>query len=167
MFPDSLTIAASQLLNLCRAHGLRLTTAESCTGGMLASVITTISGASDVYEMGFITYSNEAKYQMIGVDTELLDTYGAVSEETARAMAKGALDRANADIALAITGIAGPTGGTGEKPVGLVYVACAMREQTVCNKHIFRGNRQRIRLHACSEALEMALNQLSSRRASQ
>lgn len=157
MYNPSLLENAAKFIAECKARKLKIAVAESCTGGLLAGLITSISGASEVFEMGFITYSNEAKTQLIGVDETLVETYGAVSEEVARAMAEGARDRANADVALSVTGIAGPGGATKEKPVGLVYIACATHAQITCSKNIFKGDRQAIRLHSCEAALEMGL----------
>lgn len=115
---------AERLLDLCRAQNLRLATAESCTGGLVAGAITEIPGSSDAFDRGFVTYSNAAKEEMLGVPREIIERYGAVSAETARAMVTGALERSFADIAVAVTGIAGPGGGGAEKPVGLVHFAC-------------------------------------------
>ncbi|NNM72103.1 CinA family protein [Enterovirga aerilata] len=118
---------AEALLAACRAKGWRVVTAESCTGGLVAALLTEIAGSSDVVECGFVTYSNGAKAGMLGVDPALIDRNGAVSEEVARAMAKGALARSGADLAVAITGIAGPGGATAAKPVGLVHFGLAVR----------------------------------------
>jgi nicotinamide-nucleotide amidase len=122
-----MTAAARALLALCRAHGFTLATAESCTGGLLAAALTEIPGSSDVVDRGFVTYSNQAKRQMLGVPARMLEKYGAVSRQTAMAIAKGALARSPADIVAAITGIAGPGGGSKQKPVGLVHIAAATR----------------------------------------
>ena len=111
----------------CRTRGLNLATAESCTGGLVAAALTEIAGSSDVVDRGFVTYSNEAKQAMLGVPTATLKRYGAVSAQTAAAMAAGALKNSPADVAVAITGIAGPGGGTKQKPVGLVHFAAAPR----------------------------------------
>ncbi len=120
--------ASLRVFQLCRARGFTLTTAESCTGGMVAAAITDIPGSSDVFDRGFVTYSNEAKMALLGVSKDLLAQYGAVSAECAKAMALGALNAAGTSIAVSITGIAGPGGGSPEKPVGLVYMAVASRE---------------------------------------
>ncbi|HEY1877874.1 MAG TPA: CinA family protein, partial [Rhizomicrobium sp.] len=120
MFSATLLSDAEKLLADARARGLRIATAESCTGGLVAGLLTEIAGSSDVAERGFVTYSNEAKTEMLGVDSELIRQHGAVSPEVARAMALGALKHAHAEIAVAVTGIAGPAGGTRQKPVGLV-----------------------------------------------
>ncbi len=124
---DDLTERASALLDLCRRKGLKLAAAESCTGGLLAATLTEIPGSSDVFERGFVTYSNEAKEAMLGVAPLTLAMQGAVSRETAEAMARGALSHAPVDLAAAITGIAGPGGAVEGKPVGLVHLAAAAR----------------------------------------
>jgi nicotinamide-nucleotide amidase len=121
VFPTDILELAEQVLSAARAKGLKIATAESCTGGLVAGALTAIAGSSDVFERGFVTYSNEAKEQLLGVSPDILGTYGAVSEETAAAMAFGALKGAFADIAVSITGIAGPGGGSAAKPVGLVW----------------------------------------------
>jgi nicotinamide-nucleotide amidase len=132
----------------------QLVTAESCTGGLIASSITELSGSSSWFERGFITYSNLAKQEMLGVPSELLATYGAVSKEVASSMATGALRHSTANVALAVTGIAGPSGGSIEKPVGTVCFAWAVRNTFVHTlKKQFSGNRQNIRSAACQEAL--------------
>jgi nicotinamide-nucleotide amidase len=127
MFDETMLLAARRLLELCRAQGLRVATAESCTGGLVAGALTEIAGSSDVVERGFITYSNAAKTEMLGVPKELISGKGAVSEEVARAMAEGALARSAAELSVAITGVAGPGGGSAEKPVGLVHFASATK----------------------------------------
>src|SRR5262249_51547770 len=118
---------ARRLLDQYRARGMRVAAAESCTGGLVAAALTAIAGSSDVFECSFVTYSNKAKKKLLGVPTATLRRYGAVSGETAAAMAKGALKRSGADCAVSITGIAGPSGGSREKPVGLVHFAAARR----------------------------------------
>lgn len=127
MFDETVLLAARRLLELCRARGLRIATAESCTGGLVAGALTEVAGSSDVLDRGFVTYSNDAKAAMLGVPQELIASRGAVSEEVARAMAEGALVHSIAELAVAITGIAGPNGGSAEKPVGLVHFACAVK----------------------------------------
>lgn len=156
MFPEHLLEKAEQLVRVCSAQKKFITTAESCTGGLLAGLITSVSGASDVFRVGFISYSNIAKTKQLEVDAALVATHGAVSEQVARAMAEGARGKSNADIALSVTGIAGPGGGSDEKPVGLVYIACATPTETLCTKNNFSGSRQEIRLQACWKAIEMA-----------
>lgn len=125
MFPDDILVLAEAVLAAARARGLRITTAESCTGGLVAGALTAIAGSSDVVERGFVTYSNAAKTEMLGVDPRLIEAHGAVSLQTAEAMAKGALAHARAEIAVAVTGVAGPGGGSAQKPVGLVCFGTA------------------------------------------
>lgn len=127
MFPSSLVDRAAALEARCRALDLKLATAESCTGGLVCALLTEIPGSSAVFERGFVVYSNDAKRETLGVSDEVLAEHGAVSEATARAMALGALAHSRADIAVSVTGIAGPDGGTAQKPVGLVHFACARR----------------------------------------
>lgn len=119
--------AASEVLGLCARYRFKLATAESCTGGMIAAAFTATSGSSAVFDRGYVTYSNAAKIADLGVPAGLIDQQGAVSEEVARAMAEGAIEKANVEIALAVTGVAGPTGGTPQKPVGLVHIAVTHR----------------------------------------
>src|SRR3954469_23305580 len=127
MADQELVAAARALLDLCRQKKLKIATAESCTGGLLAAAITEIPGSSDVLDCGFVTYSNKAKQAMLGVTAKTLDSFGAVSRETAEAMARGALAHAPVDLSASITGIAGPGGGSPNKPVGLVHFAAAAR----------------------------------------
>ncbi|MBV9751442.1 MAG: CinA family protein [Hyphomicrobiales bacterium] len=127
MFDEQVLISARRLLDLCRARGLRIVTAESCTGGLVAGALTEIAGSSDVVDRAFVTYSNEAKAEMLGVPKDLIVRHGAVSEEVARAMAEGALAQSIADLSVAVTGVAGPGGGSAEKPVGLVHFAAAAK----------------------------------------
>ena len=134
---------------------LTLATAESCTGGLIGNRITDISGSSKTYLVGFVTYSNQAKKEILGVDEQLLDKHGAVSREVARAMAEGARAVSGADIAISVTGIAGPTGGTAAKPVGLVYMALAAADGTIAFEHRFSGSRMDIKLRASQAALNM------------
>lgn len=129
MFGAKLTATSAALLELCRSHGVRLATAESCTGGLVSSLLTDIAGSSDVFDRGFVTYSNEAKVGMIGVSPHLILQHGAVSAEVAQAMAEGALKYSAASLSIAITGIAGPGGGSQLKPVGLVFIAAALRTE--------------------------------------
>ena len=144
------------LLDLYRARHLRLATAESCTGGMIAAALTDIAGSADVVERGFVTYSNEAKTEMLGVPADLIAKFGAVSEQVAREMAAGALRHAHAEVAVAVTGVAGPGGGSKEKPVGLVYLATARKGgETRCERKVFPGDRAAIRRATVARALEM------------
>ena len=148
---------ARRVLELCRARGLHVATAESCTGGLVAGALTEIAGSSDVVDRGFVTYSNAAKEAMLGVPASTLRRHGAVSSETAAAMAKGALRNSLADIAVSITGIAGPGGGTKEKPIGLVYFAAARRGGKRIEERRLYGNigRGRVRALSVAQALTM------------
>lgn len=154
--PD-LTALASAVIDSAIAADLMVTTAESCTGGMVAAALTDISGASAVLDRGVVTYSNAAKSDLLGVPMSILAAHGAVSAQTAAAMADGALRAApNAGLAIAITGIAGPGGGTAEKPVGLVWFGLAIRDRdTMTTHHVFTGNRAAVRLRAAAVALTM------------
>ena len=148
---------AKHVLELCRARGWRVATAESCTGGLVAAALTEIAGSSDVVDRGFVTYSNEAKAEMLGVPLSTLKRYGAVSAQTAKAMAAGALKNSHADLAVSITGIAGPGGGTKQKPVGLVHFAAVRRDgRSVVRKKLFGPvGRSRVRQLSVVEALKM------------
>ena len=152
---DDLNIRAAALLETCRKHGLTVVTAESCTGGLIAGFLTAIAGSSDVVDRGFVTYTNESKTEMLGVMAELIEKYGAVSEPVARVMAEGALVRSRADIAIAVTGIAGPTGGTPDKPVGTVHVAARRNGRQLNKMHKFEGDREAVRLQTVAAAFEM------------
>lgn len=155
--------AAENLLQQLREKKLTLTTAESCTGGLLGALLTEIPGCSDVFTHGYITYANAAKKNMIGVPETLIATHGAVSEQVARAMAEGALRAAQADVSVAITGIAGPGGATTQKPVGLVHIASAgAGYKTLHAAHHFTGNRASVRLQAVAAALALLNEQLVS-----
>ena len=157
---DDIERRAHRVLEVLRAHGLKLATAESCTGGMIAAALTEIAGSSDVVERGFVTYSNEAKTELIGVPAAIIAANGAVSEPVARAMAEGAIENSRADIAVSVTGVAGPGGGTATKPVGLVHIACARRGvDTLHQEHRFRGDRAAVRAASVIAALDMVLRQ--------
>jgi len=143
------------VFNLLRQKGLVLATAESCTGGLLAEKITSIPGASGIFERGYVTYANRAKVEDLGVSDETLKKYGAVSRETALEMVQGLSAKTGASAAVAITGIAGPDGGTKDKPVGLVYIAVRVLDKTVCKSFDLLGNRERVRNDACMHALDM------------
>jgi nicotinamide-nucleotide amidase len=149
--------AATALLELCKAKKLTIATAESCTGGLVAGALTDIAGSSAVVDRGFVTYTDEAKAQMLGVPAATLQAHGAVSRETAQAMAKGALAHSLADLAVSITGIAGPGGGTKEKPVGLVHFAAAARDGRLIHRECRFGDlgRAEVRRLSVLEALEM------------
>jgi nicotinamide-nucleotide amidase len=154
---------AASVLATCGGRGLTLATAESCTGGMIAAALTAIAGSSAVFERGYVVYSNLAKQQMLGVPEETLARHGAVSAQTAIAMAEAALARSGAAIAVAVTGIAGPGGGTDQKPVGLVHLACArVGRQTSDCAEVFAGDRGAVRDAAARRALEMVLDQASA-----
>ena len=150
---------ARSLLDLCRSRRLTIATAESCTGGLVAGALTDIPGSSDVIDRGFVTYSNEAKRAMLGVNTTTLATFGAVSKETATAMAVGALEKAGVDLAVSITGIAGPGGATPGKPVGLVHFAVATRDGRILHRECRFGavGRSTVRQRSVVEALRMLM----------
>jgi nicotinamide-nucleotide amidase len=151
-----LTQAAS-LLEAARERGDLLATAESCTGGLLAATLTAIPGASDVFERGFVTYSNTSKSELLGVPAGLIERHGSVSEDVARAMVGGALTHSRATLAVAITGIAGPGGGTPDKPVGLVHLAAARRDAPVLHEQLLLGDigRNEIRRESVVQALSL------------
>ena len=147
---------AEKLLHICERKGLKIATVESCTGGLLAGLLTAVPGSSAVVERGYVTYSNEAKAEEVGVDPALIETHGAVSPQVAEAMAMGALDRAPVDLTASITGVAGPAGGTAANPVGLVYIGAAARDRGVeVRENRFDGNRDAIREESVRVALEM------------
>lgn len=153
-----MTEPAAQLLTLLKANAMTLATAESCTGGAISAAITALPGASSVFERGFITYANTAKTEMLGVPETTLNTHGAVSAQTAQTMAEGALKNSRADIAISVTGIAGPIGDTPEKPVGLVYIGHALKNQTSgSTQHNFQGSRTDIQKQATKTALKKAI----------
>ncbi len=146
------------VIALCKEHGYQITTAESCTGGLISARLVNVSGASTCFGRSFVTYANEAKVEELGVSEETLRKFGAVSEETAREMALGAQKHGKSEVAVAVTGIAGPTGGTPEKPVGLVYVACAVKERVWVRRYWFGGDRTKNRENTTTVALAMARN---------
>lgn len=150
--------AATDLLERLRARGLRLATAESCTGGLIAAALTHVAGSSDVLDRGFVTYSNDAKSELLGVPAELIVACGAVSEPVARRMAQGALERSSADIAVSVTGVAGPGGGSAEKPVGTVWFGLARRGGTERTERlVFDGDRGAVRLATVRHAFTLIL----------
>ena len=154
---------ALAVLDACRKAQLMITTAESCTGGMIAAALTDITGSSDVVDCGFVTYSNEAKASLIGVSQSLLLEFGAVSKPVAIAMAEGALKHApQAGISIAVTGVAGPSGGSAEKPVGLVHIACARQDFETLHHECRFGeqSREAIRLATVQAALDLVLQRL-------
>ena len=166
---DTLHAPAIALLERFRARGLMLAAAESCTGGLVMAALTEVPGSSDVVERGFVTYSNEAKAELLGVDPALIDAHGAVSEEVALAMARGALARSRADIAVSVTGVAGPGGGSPAKPVGTVHFALAARDSDdVVHRLRFFGDRGRAQVRIASvlnafELLEAAAGRFPAR----
>ena len=143
------------VVRLLRKHKLTVSTAESCTGGMLAARIINVSGASEVFKEGFITYSNKAKRKTLDVSKSTLKKYGAVSEQTAKEMATGGVFATDSDVCISITGVAGPEGGTEEKPVGLVYIACYMKDKVQVEQYQFKGNRDKIREQSVVKALDL------------
>lgn len=158
---EGLADRATAILDLYRAQNLMIAAAESCTGGLIAASLTEIAGSSDVVDRGFVTYSNEAKNEAIGVDMALIKAHGAVSAEVATAMAAGALTHSRADTAVAVTGIAGPGGGTTEKPVGLVFIGGArLGHRPLVERHIFDGDRNQVRYATVLRAFDV-LEQLT------
>ena len=156
MFDHEVREAAEHVLLTCRKKNLKVVTAESCTGGLIAAALTAIAGSSDVVDRGFVTYSNEAKREMIGVPWDAILGHGAVSEPVARAMAAGALARSSADISVSVTGVAGPGGGTDEKPVGLVHFGAVRTDfDPIVERHVFPGDRDQIRRLTVLTALAM------------
>ncbi|PPR69476.1 MAG: Nicotinamide-nucleotide amidohydrolase PncC [Alphaproteobacteria bacterium MarineAlpha1_Bin1] len=163
MFPKDLIEQASALLQSCRKAGVTVATAESCTGGLIAGCLTEIAGSSDVVDRGFVTYSNEAKNVMLDVPMRLIERHGAVSESVARTMAEGALAHSFAVLSVAVTGVAGPGGGTAEKPIGLVHLACAKRGGETRHREERYGDlgRSAIREATIRTAMEMLMEQLA------
>ncbi len=163
MFPKDLAEQASALLQSCRKAGVTVATAESCTGGLIAGCLTEIAGSSDVVDRGFVTYSNEAKNVMLDVPMRLIERNGAVSESVARTMAEGALAHSFAVLSVAVTGVAGPGGGTAEKPIGLVHLACAKRGGETRHREERYGDlgRSAIREATIRTAMEMLMEQLA------
>jgi len=158
LLPPDIAARAPDILDALRRRLWMVATAESCTGGLIAAALTAIAGSSDVVDSGFVTYSNAAKTRLLGVPAALIDIHGAVSGEVASAMASGALAHSAAHIAVSVTGIAGPGGGSAEKPVGLVWFGCALRGGPVQTKrHIFSGDRGAIRAAAVATAFDLML----------
>ena len=148
---------------LLREKGMRIAVAESCTGGLIGARITDVAGSSDYFEAGLVTYSNRAKERFLSVPHEVIAAKGSVSPETAEAMARGVRVATGADIGVAVTGIAGPGGGTPEKPVGLVYIGLAMADETITRRHQFQGDRTTVRQKTTEEALRLAIEVLEGR----
>jgi nicotinamide-nucleotide amidase len=157
VFSQDMRSQSEDLLQALRDAKLKIATAESCTGGLIAGLLTEIAGSSDVVDRGFVTYSNEAKNECLGVPSDLIETHGAVSEEVACAMAKGAVHRSRAKISVAVTGVAGPGGGSAEKPVGLVHIAVARSGGQVKHKRLLLGDvsRAEVREATVREALNL------------
>ena len=156
MFDPEILRLSERVLEFCRRREWRLATAESCTGGLVAAALTAIADSSDVVERGFVTYSNAAKSELLGVPPQTIARFGAVSAETAAAMAEGAVIRASVDLAVAVTGVAGPGGGSAGKPVGLVHLGLALKGGArPGERHLFTGDRMAIRNAALRRALEL------------
>ena len=163
MFPQDMLAEAEALLAAARARGWRITTAESCTGGLIAGLLTAIGGSSDVVDGGAVTYSNDAKTRMLGVPADMIEKQGAVSEAVARAMAEGARISAKVDLAVAVTGVAGPGGGTAAKPVGLVWFGLAGPDGVSTSSQLFPGDRTAIRMATVRHAVAMLRGALPER----
>ena len=160
MFTTKLNKLANKLILACREKNIKIASAESCTGGLIAGCITSVAGSSDVFERGFNTYSNEAKSDLLSIPIDVIASNGAVSKATAIAMCEGALKNAPVQLTISVTGIAGPGGGTIEKPVGTVYMASArVGKSTIEKSYLFNGNRDQIRLYTIEKALELMLSQ--------
>jgi PncC family amidohydrolase len=152
---------ARDIIEAATKHKVTIATAESCTGGKVAAALTAIPGASAVFQSGLITYSNESKQELLSVPKAMLAKHGAVSEEVARAMAEAMRMKAKTTFAISVTGIAGPGGGSPEKPVGTVYIALAGEDHSVCRHHVFSGTRREIRLKALQKALDLLYEPLA------
>lgn len=156
MLSPTIIQSATETIAACKEAGLMVATVESCTGGLVAGALTSVSGSSDVLDRGFVTYSNEAKNELVGVPMALIDAHGAVSAEVAEAMARGGVARSNAQIAVSITGVAGPGGGTATKPVGLVHFGCFRKGGPIALHHeIYPGDRDAVRAASIQQALAM------------
>lgn len=155
---------ANTVVELLKEAHMTVTTVESCTGGLLSSTLVDVPGVSEVLNQAYVTYANEAKETLVGVRKETLEAYGAVSEQTAREMAEGGAAAAGAQAALSVTGIAGPEGGTAQKPVGLVYVGCFLEDSTVVEKHIFQGSRRQVREQSVAAALTLLKKRLQQKK---
>ena len=151
---------AEDVVKMLKSAGMTVTTVESCTGGLLSGTLVDVAGVSDVLNQAYVTYANEAKKSMVGVRSETLEAYGAVSEQTAKEMAEGGAKAAKAEACLAVTGIAGPDGGSEEKPVGLVYIGCYVNGNTVVERNIFAGSRREVREQSVEAALRLLKKQL-------
>ena len=161
MFSNKQIQLAEKVISACKKDNLRLATAESCTGGLIAGCLTSVTGASEVLQFGFVTYTNQAKVNMLGVSNNVLSEHGAVSEIVSRSMASGAIRPGNANISVSVTGIAGPSGGSTEKPVGLVHISVAREHYEILHeRHLFVGDREAIRSQTITEALKLLLKQI-------
>jgi nicotinamide-nucleotide amidase len=158
--PQTLTTIAQQLGEILCKKNAKLTIAESCTGGAISEAITSVSGSSQWFEFGFVTYANSAKRQLLGVSEETLEQYGAVSEQVVKQMAQGAIKQSEADYAIAVSGVAGPDGGTEEKPVGTVWVCWQTPSQIWTHKLVLSGDRQAVRTEAVKKSLQQLLQHL-------
>ena len=161
MFPSEILMIASKLVKITNEKTITLSTAESCTGGLIAGAITEIPGSSSVFHKGYVTYSNLAKQQVLNVQSYELEKFGAVSKEVASQMAIGAKLNSNADISVAVTGIAGPSGGSEEKPIGTVFIALASKQDTSVKGCLFEGDRAEIRMSTVRMALEIILKEIN------
>ncbi|MBT4934618.1 MAG: CinA family protein [Rhodospirillaceae bacterium] len=159
MFNNQLMALAEDVIKLFKAQNLHLATAESCTGGLIAGCLTAVAGASEVLTHGYVTYANQAKINLLGITQDQLVKHGAVSETVSRAMAEGAISDEHADVAVSVTGIAGPGGGSAEKPVGLVYISVAQKgQETLHERHVFSGDRNAVRLQTIEAAFRLILS---------
>ena len=150
----------NKISNELKKQHLTVATAESCTGGLLAHTLTNISGSSDYFKRGVVAYSNKSKTELLGVSKDILKQYGAVSKQTAEAMAIGIKERSNTDIGISTTGIAGPTGGTKDKPVGLVYIGIAALKKVEVRKFLFKGDRIQNKDSTCNAALQLLIDNI-------
>lgn len=163
MFPDDIALTACQVIGAANARNLVIATAESCTGGLVAGALTAVAGSSAVLDRGFVTYSNASKTEMLGVPAGMIATHGAVSEPVARAMAIGAVAQSQSNVAVSITGIAGPGGGSDDKPVGLVHFAACGPDGVIHAEHRFGDiGREGVRLASVRVALEMLLDRIGT-----
>ena len=149
------------LLKICKLNKIYLTTAESCTGGMIASSIVSIEGSSSIFKSGIVTYSNESKSEFLKIPLELINTNGAVSEAVAYQMAENVLSIMNSSLSIAVTGIAGPSGGSNDKPVGLVWIGIGTKKKILTKKYLFQGNRLKVRLQTTLESLKLAYDMIN------
>ncbi len=153
---------AEKLVKLLNEHNFTVSTAESCTGGLISKKITDVSGSSSVFGFGFVTYANEAKQELLDVPRYIINEFGAVSHETALKMSKGAKLKSRSDFSVAVTGIAGPSGGSPQKPVGLVYISCSGKRGSICTKNIFSGSRGEVREQTAEKALSQLIKYIEN-----